>query len=158
MEKVKTGLAPREGWAAGPWDDEPDRVDWTDETTGYPCLMRRGRSGSWCGYVAIPPDHPLHRRSYGDIEDDINVHGGLTYSDACHGDICHVPAPGEPDDVWWFGFDCALAFDVSPGMDASLAQFAPHLLDMPGRRDIYWTVAMVRDECTSLAVQLAERA
>jgi hypothetical protein len=29
--------------------------------------------------------------------------------------ICHVPEPGRPDDVWWFGFDCAHAWDFSPG-------------------------------------------
>jgi hypothetical protein len=31
--------------------------------------------------------------------------------------ICHVPAPGRPEHVWWFGFDCAHSGDLSPGMD-----------------------------------------
>ena len=50
----------RSDWLPGPWDDEPDRVEWRDEATGLPCLLRRGSPfiGVWCGYVALPPDHP----------------------------------------------------------------------------------------------------
>lgn len=29
--------------------------------------------------------------------------------------ICHVPEPGRPDNVWWFGFDCAHSGDLCPG-------------------------------------------
>jgi hypothetical protein len=41
------------------------------------------------------------------------VHGGLTYADRCQGAICHVPQPGESDDVWWLGFDCNHSGDLS---------------------------------------------
>ena len=41
-------------WGQGPWDDEPDRVDF--EHAGFPCLLLRNpRLGQWCGYVAVPP-------------------------------------------------------------------------------------------------------
>jgi len=30
--------------------------------------------------------------------------------------VCHKPDPGEPDNVWWFGFDCAHAFDKMPAL------------------------------------------
>lgn len=102
--------------------------------------------GAWCGYVAVPPGHALHGRGYDDP--DVDVHGGLTYADACHGPICHVPKPGEPDDVWWFGFDCAHAWDMSPG---SLQFHRP----MPD--EVYRTVEYARRETESLAEQLAAR-
>jgi hypothetical protein len=36
----------RTGWPPGPWDDEPDRIEWIDEATGQPCLMRRNGFGA----------------------------------------------------------------------------------------------------------------
>ncbi len=47
-------------WGAGPWVTEPDRVEWQNEETGYWCLANRNWriTGSWCGYVAVPKDHP----------------------------------------------------------------------------------------------------
>lgn len=107
-------------WPAGPWHDEPDRIEW--EHAGRPCLMvRHPRSGHWCGYAAVDPGHPLHGQDYNDVpyEDadgnSIHPHGGLTYASECSGHICHVPKPGQPDAVFWFGFDCAHSGDVSPG-------------------------------------------
>ena len=32
--------------------------------------------------------------------------------------ICHIPDQGEPDDVWWLGFDCLHGGDLAPGMMA----------------------------------------
>ena len=97
-------------WGEGPWQHEPDRAEW--EHAGLPCLaIRHPHSGHWCGYAAVPPQHPYHGR--GQEEVDVDVHGGLTYAKACHADVCHVPKPGEPDNVWWFGFDCAHAGDLA---------------------------------------------
>lgn len=103
----------RTGWPAGPWDGEPDRKEWRYK--GLPCLIVRNRFGALCGYVGVSPGHPWHEKPYQDI--DADVHGRLTYSDSCAegGPICHVPLPGEPDTVWWLGFDCAHYQDVSPG-------------------------------------------
>src|SRR5215510_304522 len=28
--------------------------------------------------------------------------------------ICHTPSPGEPDNVWWLGFDCCHLGDLYP--------------------------------------------
>lgn len=102
----------RSKWGDGPWDGEPDRVEF--EHAGLPCLMVRSTMGHWCGYAAVPPGHALHGAYYD--KPDVNVHGGLTYSGDCGGQICHVPKPGEPDAVWWFGFDCAHLGDHSPGL------------------------------------------
>jgi hypothetical protein len=99
----------RSKWVpGGPWDNEPDRAEWRHE--GLPCLMVRGPVGAWCGYVAVPPGHPWHAKHADDVDAD-DVHGGLTYSGACSGHICHVPEPGETEAIWWLGFDTAHAFD-----------------------------------------------
>jgi hypothetical protein len=101
----------KSAWGDGPWNTEPDRAEW--KHAGLPCLaVRHPRSGHWCGYAAVPPGHPEHGHDYD--TPNVDVHGGLTYAKACEGDVCHVPKPGEPDDVWWFGFDCAHAGDFSP--------------------------------------------
>jgi len=93
---------------------------------------------------------------------DIDAHGGLTYSAKCYGDICHVPKPGEPDDVWWFGFDCAHAMDLAPGLEA-IEMSIPAIRKrreehpVPDRyRDVYRDMAYVRKETEKLAEQLAQ--
>lgn len=147
-------------WGDGPWSAEPDRVAWAH--AGLPCLALRGPLGSWCGYAAVPPGHPLHGTSY-DVP-DIHVHGGLTYSGACAGPICHVPTPADSDDVWWFGFDCAHAGDFSPALDArlrTLDQRSPRAIydharavAHDGIREVYRDRAYVQAETDRLADQL----
>lgn len=142
-------------WPAGPWDQEPDKVQWPDPDTGLPCLAVRGPVGAWCGYVGVPPGHPYHGVDYHQVPAD--VHGGLTFSDKCaaegddpaHG-ICHIPGPGEPHDVWWLGFDCAHWHDIAPAV----------IERMPFRHEqqTYRTLGYVKAECTSLARQLAQPA
>jgi hypothetical protein len=59
---------------------------------GFPVIQR----GWGNGYVAIPPTHPLYEIHYDNV--DIDIHGGLTYSQ--HGSGIYVPK-----DWWVFGFD-----------------------------------------------------
>jgi hypothetical protein len=168
---VDPSLAPR-----GPWDDEPDKAQWIDEATGLDCLIVRNPIGALCGYVGVPENHPWHGKDYSDClrpdcdSDDswshydhspgagVDVHGGLTFAAACHPSeegeshgICHVPEPGRPDNVWWFGFDCAHAYDLAPGMvmsDRAMGWAS-------SGEDIYRTFAYVQRECADLAQQLA---
>lgn len=144
----------RTDWPAGPWDNEPeDRISWTDAATGLPCLMVRGGGGAWCGYVAVAPGHPWHGKGSDEVPAD--VHGGLTYADACFGPICHVPAPGASDDVWWLGFDTSHAWDLRPAdWRAYKRDAAGHVPVMIGE---YRDVAYVRAEVTSLAAQAMAR-
>lgn len=121
----------RKDWEAGQWDKEPDLVEWrSDALPGLALLVVRSHTtGALCGYVGVPPGHPFHGKGYQDLDEvPLDVHGGLTYAGSCAGHICHVPAPGEPDDVWWLGFDCGHAFDVSPQLDALVRQHSgtPH--------------------------------
>jgi hypothetical protein len=127
----------RSGWPSGEWDSEPDKAQWIDEATGLDCLIVRNRHGALCGYVGVDGMHPWYGHNYsndctqqpacgatwcGHAPDClVDVHGGLTFSSFCDdgGDeriaICHVPAPGRPDRVWWFGFDCWHSGDFAPG-------------------------------------------
>lgn len=146
------------GWGDGPWQDEPDKIQWIDEETNLDCLIHRGPMGNLCGYVGVPPGHPAHGKSYDGI--DVDVHGGLTYSEFCQeGDdeaagVCHIPLPGRPVKVWWLGFDCGHAFDVMPAMDAR--QRVAGLPPLRFGNETYKSVAFVRAEIRRLARQLAE--
>ena len=65
-------------------------------------IIKRGWGN---GYVAVPPSHVLYKKDYTrvfylleDTEYEIDIHGGLTYSD--FGDGINAPKN------WWvFGFD-----------------------------------------------------
>jgi hypothetical protein len=104
-------------WGDGPWQTEPDRVDWIQ--AGLACMaLRHPDHGHWCGYVGVPREHPFYGKDYREVENAVPFHGGLTYSGLCEGSICHVPAAGMPADVWWLGGDFAHAFDYVPGSEA----------------------------------------
>ncbi len=184
--------ADKSEWGDGPWQNEPDKMQWVDEATGLPCLIVRNRSGALCGYAGVPNTHPWYKKQYNDpieqrrdptdipvegapfgamvaailgeesfeeyattVEGNVRVHGGLSYSDLCqHGDdeahgVCHVPEPGSPDDIWWFGFDCAHANDACPGVN-----YFHDMSDFQTYRDIEY----VRGEVEGLARDLAAAA
>ena len=148
---METKKIDRTGWAAGPWDNEGDEEKWVDEATGYQCLMLRNSMGAWCGYVAVPKDHPLHGKSYDDAHGAaaINVHGGLTFDG-------ERAEPGQ----WFLGFDCNHYRDRAPGLESLLVNIR-NGVNGPGLGDdfdVYRTAAYVRDECTNLARQLKEAA
>jgi len=88
---------------------------------------------------------------YGEVQ--ANVHGGLTFSGPCDesGHICHVARAGEPDEVWWQGFDCAHGFDYLP-----IAESWFGLGEFDALRPCYRDVAYVREQVERLAQQAAE--
>jgi hypothetical protein len=160
-------------WDRGPWDTEPDKVVWVDEATDLDCMAHRGPAGHWCGYVGVPEGHWAHGANYDDVDalnpnQDVWVaaHGGLTFASACqpHPDgpqfgVCHIAQPGRPDNVWWLGFDCAHAGDLSPGRVADLREHGlAHLVTCwpLDSYDTYRDLDYVVAEVTSLATQLAE--
>lgn len=148
-------LKNKKAWGPGPWQDEPDRLEF--RYLGFPCLMVRNMdvTGGWCGYVGVPPGHKFHKKKYDDV--DVDVHGGLTYSDKCQGHVCHVPRPGESEDAWWLGFDCAHFDDVSPKMNATM-DFMFKVAGAPPRSrwGTYKDVAYVKREVRRLARQVAK--
>jgi hypothetical protein len=143
------------GWGDGPWQNEADHVEFRH--LGFPCIVHRVEShGGLCGYVAVPPGHPWHGVDFerDSREDGPTVHGGVTYADRCTGPVCHVPAPGEPDDVWWIGFDCAHAGDISPALN----KHHDMRWGVLAIGEEYRTVEYVRAECTRLAEQASAAA
>lgn len=157
MEPMTWTTVDKSGWGDGPWQSEPDKEQFTDEATGLPCLIKRGPVGALCGYVGVAEGHPWFGVMYQDLDADVNVHGSLTFSDFCHEGpedetICHVPGPGEPDRVWWLGFDCAHAWDLAPAMRAEMAS-----LGIPGidADETYRPIGYVKAECATLAAQAA---
>ncbi len=159
MEAKEWKTLDRSEWAADPqWDDEPDKVQWPDESTGLPCLaVRNAHSGYWCGYVGVAEGHPSYGVNYDDVY--VGVHGGLTFSDKCRPGntedrgICHIPGPGEPDHVWWLGFDCGHCMDYSPN-DLKRAEERGGMWRIDTGSS-YRTLAYVKEQCRQLAEQLA---
>jgi hypothetical protein len=144
-----SGEVDKSKWDRGPWDDECDRKQWTDQDTGLPCLIvRNDRWGMWCGYVGVRPGHPYFEQKY--TKPAVEVHGGLTYSDFCNeGRICHETTA--EDRVWWLGFDCHHGYDYAPGFDVSL----PPDLRQRSADVRYRNQAYVEFQCKWLAAQLA---
>lgn len=137
---------PKSEWGPGPWQDEPDRLDWTDEATGLPCrIIRAPVTGALCGYVGVRDGHPWYGlpynakvvtpkdyglRTFGDranviahfihaLRDEPHTEDTITIDMALevHGG-CTWAEFMEENDLWWFGFDCAHAGDVCPAMNA----------------------------------------
>lgn len=145
-----------EAWGPGPWVTEPDEV--TFEYAGMQCWIRRHPLlGHFCGYVAVPTNHPLHGLHYDDVLLDgiDHPHGGLTFADRW-----------DDGPAWWFGFDCGHAGDVSPFMleyrnhqpDGLLSQMTRQRSESTLWREEYRDVQYVMSHCERLAVQLAELA
>lgn len=136
------------------WESEPNRVEF--KHAGLDCLINRNHSGAWCGYVAVPKGHPWFEKTYSDLYQlgiAPAVHGGLTYSEHCQGQICHKTE--SEDEAWWLGFDCNHAFDFAPGVSNAFRQFSDLFDGMTGHQ-VYRNILYVTAETQKLAEQIAE--
>ena len=154
----------REQRGSGAWENEPDVVEWRKPGSALPRMIVRNNNGALCGYVGLPPGHALHGAAgWGTGGDEANdpvryervnqleAHGGITYANECAGHICHVPRAGEPEHVWWLGFDCSHSGDMTPGLRWIAGR------DWGERHgEKYRDVAYVIREVESLAAQLEE--
>ena len=90
-----------------------------------------------------------------ELSGDIEVHGGLTYSDKCQselppcGAVCHKVEKGEDDNIWWFGFDCAHLGDYS-----SMSYPESMRIEYPHEGDVYRNIRYVKSQCRELSNQL----
>jgi hypothetical protein len=118
---------------------------------GYPFATWINQMGYRTGYVGVPKDHPAHGLDYypegdGEVEAavrKIDVHGGLTYADGKN----NYPLEQNPEDLWWFGFDCAHLGD------APIPGYTPYPEYMDG---ITRSLQYVQQECENLAQQLKD--
>jgi hypothetical protein len=122
------------------------------EYNGYICQIRRNPYfGNLCGYVGVlPEDTNFYMKTYNDIEDkygeDINVHGGLTFSNFWD---------NKDDPRWYIGFDCAHAGDMCPGS----YQKYPNIYINKFRTleyENYRDMTYVTKECKNLVDQIIE--
>lgn len=141
--RIDKRIVNRAGWPSGEWNHEPDRIHWADDRFGLDCLIVRNDLGALCGYVGVPVWHLWYGKPYESI--DVEVHGGLTYSDNCAGHICHTAEEAANDPVWWLGFDCGHAYDLIPGLP----------FHSPRPHEVYKNWDYVMAQCASLAEQAA---
>lgn len=57
-----------------------------------------------CGYVGVPKGNFFYGKSYDEISDYIDVHGGVTFAGK---------RDFSKEDLWWIGFDCGHYGDKS---------------------------------------------
>lgn len=65
MRTIQYTTIDKSTWGEGEWNQEPDKKEWQDEETSYPCLIVRAPvTGALCGYVGVPESHPLYGVPY----------------------------------------------------------------------------------------------
>lgn len=104
--------------------------------------------GSWKnGYVAVEKDHPYFGKQYTSIDDEIEVHGGLTFSDEF--------VDGDKS-LWVFGFDTAHSGDIWESEDTHyMTPYMQAYHKLFSSEVIYWTDEKLVEETKILAEQLA---
>lgn len=101
MQTKQWNTIDKRTWPRGPWDHEPDKLQWQDEATGLVCLIdRKEHLGIFCGYVGVPSGHPLHGKDVDQLP-DLDTHGGINFAGSCHegppeSGVCHVAEPEYP--------------------------------------------------------------
>ena len=159
----------------GPWQNESDKIAWTDSATGLPCTILRSEDGSLGGYVGVRNDHPLFGFTVDALPGALGIspHGGLDYAATCQRgpeetSICHpsptarqprrpsrgdAQASGEGreghEPLWWFGFQCNKNHDHVPGRYPGLMPGIGHENGKTYRDEAY-----VYSQTTRLALQL----
>jgi hypothetical protein len=131
----------------------------TFDYKGYKCLIiRHPEFLHLCGYVGVNKDHKYYKKHYDEV--DIDVHGGLSWSDFWE---------DQNDGLWYLGFDTGHAWDLSPGMHSrtpetrkskywidgveheyTLRDLSRELMENETYRDIDY----VRQECKRMVDQL----
>lgn len=82
-------------------------VTWKTQIEDNAYRIQRGWGN---GYVIIPKSHPFYEKSYDELNDIIDVHGGLTYSSYVNirSKKIYVPELTNEDlGCWMIGFDTA---------------------------------------------------
>lgn len=125
----------------------PYRVEREWKHAGLSCAVVQASEGTHrCGYVRVPPGHPLFGKGYDDAE--VDVHGGLTFAEI---EPCTEHEDGQG---WWFGFDFAHSGDRMYEPGSSLDARFP-AMRFVGYEEHWWTQEEVERETEALADQLA---
>jgi hypothetical protein len=112
-------------------------IIWADKETGLICAaLRQKLLGNWNGYVGVMKDSFLYGMDYTSIDNETNVHGGLTFAGRMEPVTCF-------GDYWCFGFDTAHFHDYVPGLGVP-----------PSSERTYKSIDFILLECADLAKQL----
>lgn len=148
-------------WPDGPWNKEPDRVQFEHE--GLPCLLIRNELGAWCGYVGVYIDSPLFGICDSEIELPSHCEVNSFESSVEREDKLwlELPLPEDvpidvnnieeaidnhvrvPLRVWFFGFDCCHYRDLVPGMGVLTKGIDKHMRGV--YRDYKYVVQVCKD-------------
>lgn len=113
---------------------------------GLHCVVIAQDMGFRCGYVAVPEGHPWYNLDCKYLE-DVDVHGGVTYSG-----FGHPIDSGE----FFIGFDCAHSGDANDPkilVDSKITADSERF-HLPGSH--IWTKGEVIQETTRLAQQVRD--
>lgn len=112
------------------------------------------RDGHRCGYVGIPENHILYKKHYDECQ-NIDCHGGLTFSDFTSKFPCNDLH------LWWLGFDCNHYVDLRD-YDSIEKYYGKktrdeietlyHSFNTPGQH--LWTLDECETECKSIIDQI----
>lgn len=114
------------------------------------------------GYVRVPEDHPWYGRDYDLIDDQVEVHGGLTFAGELSPDT-YAARGGSLDgipDGWYVGFDCAHAWDAPEpevyrrALGPAYDRLESSLGRAPWGTGHVWTTVEVAAEVERLAAQV----
>lgn len=148
------------------------KKDWITDA-GYRAVILFVHDSNHCGYVAIPPGHPLYGKDYSDPSGfglsegtEIGKRGLIAVMCfAADPDMENVPVDmlinvhggityarggeeypiGSSEECWWFGYDCAHSGDRCMGS-----------LSFEIEGDVFRDVDYCVRECESLAAQLKQ--
>ncbi len=159
-------------------------ADWITDA-GFRAVVIMTKMGHRCGYVGIPPTHPLYGVGYSEpstaltfpAEEPIGHRGIISVLVAAtdnhraspdavfdvHGSITY--AAGSPDypieskNLWWFGYDCAHAGDARDLEQMHMFEDDETLRSVfaDSEHGVIRTLAFCREQCESLAQQLIDR-
>ena len=124
---------------------------------GYPCVVLFMPGAYRCGYVGIPSNHKLAKKSVDELS-SLDCHGGITYSEPYLHEC-------EDNNTWWIGFDCAHCFD---GYDIETAKqyfgnepdfqrtyaIMQDLWNEANKEYKFSTLSYVKEECKKLVDQI----
>jgi hypothetical protein len=84
--------------------EEGDELTWNHDI--FKCkIIRHKVMLHLCGYVGVPKNHFLYKKTYSVFEQIIHPHGGITFSGFFDKD---------PKEYWYIGFDCSHYEDLIP--------------------------------------------
>lgn len=160
IEYFNTSRHPVVGDEYSPWYNEPDKVQWEDEATGFPCLAIRGELGAWHGYVGVDTSHPLFGITHQEInKNEFILYGGLTFTGSSQkvkkGEedigICYISRGEEVTDIWWLGFNYAHCWNYVPSVDFNplVSSDAVYFSEK-----YYGSIERIKIECQAFAIQL----